>query len=76
MHLTLHIQTCCVITAIMEIDKKIKKNFRELSYHNPTYITEGNRHFRELEAEKDGRGGGSGCLPVGSDVYLSGSDQL
>lgn len=49
MHLTLHIQACCVISPIMEIDK------RELSYHNPTYITVGNCYFRRLKAKRDGR---------------------
>lgn len=67
MHLTLHIQTCRVISIIMEIDK------RELSYHNPTYITEGNSYFRKLKAEKMGRTAegreSGGCLLVGSDCY-------
>lgn len=45
MHLTLYIQACCVISTIMEIDK------RDLSYHNPTYITAGNCYFRSLQPE-------------------------
>lgn len=71
MHLTLHIQTCRVISIIMEIDK------RELSYHNPTYITEGNSYFRKLKAEKMGRTAegreSGGCLLVGSDCYRTAS---
>lgn len=63
MHLTLHIQACCVISPIMEIDKRV------LSYHNPTYIIEGNCYFRKREAEEMGRmereGGVRGCLLVG-----------
>lgn len=66
MHLTLHIQACCVISTIMEIDK------RELSYHNPTYITAGNCYFRRLQGKEMGgieRAGREGCLPgLRSDV--------
>lgn len=68
MHLTLHIQTCCVISTIMEIDK------RELSYHNPTYITAGNCYFRKLQAKEMGgteRAGRECCLLVG-DQMVSG----
>lgn len=62
MHLTLYIQSCCVISTIMEIDK------RELSYHNPTYITAGNCYFRRLQAKEMGRmerARRGGCLLVG-----------
>lgn len=48
MHLTLYIQQCHVISSIMEIDK------RELSYHNPTYITAGNCYFRRLQVKETG----------------------
>lgn len=68
MHLTLSIQACCVISTIMEIDK------RELSYHNPTYITAGNCYFRRLQAKEPGvtgKAGREGCLLVG-DQILSG----
>ncbi len=68
MHLTLHIHTCCVISAIMEIDK------RELSYHNPTYKTAGNCYFKRLQAKEMGgieRAGREGCLLV-VDQMLSG----
>lgn len=69
MHLTLYIQACCVISTIMEIDK------RELSYHNPTYTTAGNCYFGSLQAKEMGeteRAGREGCLLVG-DQMLSGS---
>ena len=49
MHLTLYIQACCVISTIMEIDK------RDLSYHNPTYITAGDCYFGSLQAKEKGR---------------------
>lgn len=49
MHLTLHIQACCVISPIMEVDKRV------LSYHNPTYIIEENCNFRKQEAGDMGR---------------------
>lgn len=65
MHLTLHVQACCVISIIMEIDK------RELSYHNPTYITEGNCYFGRLKANEVGRtkrAGRGGCLLVGDQM--------
>lgn len=68
MHLTLYIQPCCVISTIMEIDK------RELPYHNPTYITAGNCYFGRLQAKEMGeavRAGREGCLLVG-DQMLSG----
>jgi len=48
MHLTLNIWACCVISTIMEIDK------RELSYHNPTYIAV-NCYFRTLQAKEKGK---------------------
>lgn len=60
MHLTLNIQACCVISTIMEIDK------RELSYHNPTYITAGNCYFRRLQAKELGETERAGrVLPPG-----------
>lgn len=65
MHLTLHIQACCVISVIMEIDK------RELSYHNPTYITEGNCYFGKLKVKEMGgteRAGRAGFLLVGDQM--------
>ena len=68
MHLTLNIQACCVICSIMEIDK------RELSYHNPTYITAGNCYFKRLQAKEPRgteRAGREGCLLLG-DQMLSG----
>lgn len=48
MHLTLYIQACCVISTIMEIDK------RDLSYHKATYITAGNCYFWRLQAKEMG----------------------
>lgn len=54
MHLTLYIPPCHVISAVMEIDK------RELSYHNPTYITEGNCYFKRLQPEDLGQKRGAG----------------
>lgn len=68
MHLTLYIQPCHFISTIMKIDK------RELSYHNPTYITAGNCYFRRLQVkEMSGteQAGRKSCLPV-ADQMLSG----
>lgn len=65
MHLTLHIQACCVISPIMEIDK------RELSYHNPTYITAGNCYFWRLWAKET-----AGSEGVGREGSLLVGDQM